>query len=574
MKNVRTSPKKSGLVLWLVLSLAACGGESGGSINTAPPAPGDPGDPDDPQPPAVVTPPDATTNHAFLTDHFSGSENCAACHDGLQDASGADVSIVADWQATMMANGSRDPLWRAKVASEVNRNPLLREEIESACARCHTPMAHVEAGFAAAHAALLDEGFLHPDNPLFDAAAEGISCTLCHQVSDGPTLGTDDGFSGNFQIPFAFGADRHAFGQYANPLTRPMINQVAFTPALSPHISGSEVCASCHNLATPVVDAQGNVTGQTFPEQMVYTEWEHSDFADTQSCQDCHMPSATGDVVISTRPVNGLPARPGFSRHAFVGGNTFMLDLLARNGRDLNISAVGFDRTIATTRALLGGSVSLALEGIQRVGDTLHFNVRLSNHSGHKFPTSFPSRRAWLHVRVTDDSGTTVFESGAINADGSVPGLDSDTNLASYEQHHEVIDSSRQVQSYETIMEDLDGNVTYTLLRAAAFRKDNRLLPAGMDKNSVPSTIRPRGNALADPDFAGGVDVVRYEVAGLAEAAYTIDVRLNFQSVGFNFISDLLLDDAEPRVALFRNLNEGALLRFEPITGVVASIDF
>ena len=251
-----------------------------------------------------------------------------------------------------------------------------------------------------------------------------------------------------------------------------------------------------------------------------------------------------------------------------------MLNMLASNSQELNIMATGFHRVIDETRGTLSGSVSLALESAERIGDALYFNVRLSNHSGHKFPTSFPSRRAWLHVTVKDALGNIAFESGAVNADGSIVGHAGDANLASYEQHYEVIDSDEQVQSYESVMEDLNGDVTYTLLRAATFRKDNRLLPAGMDKDDVSPSIQPRGRALADPDFVGGGDVVRYVVAGLADATYTIEASLNFQSVSYSFIQDLVSDDDEPRVALFRDLNERASLRFETITGVSTSINF
>jgi len=530
-------------------------------------------------PPPPVNPPtgieDSITQHAFTTDHFSGSQNCAFCHDGLSDATGDDVSIVVDWQATMMANSARDPLWRAKVASEVKRNPQLQDEIETTCGRCHVPMANVEAGFAGASATLFgDEGLLHPDNPLFDAANDGVSCTLCHQVEDLPSLGTDEGFSGNFSIPFSFGIDRLAFGQYDNPLRAPMQNQVAFTPTVSPHISSSELCATCHNLSTPVVDAQGNLTANLFPEQMVYTEWENSQFETTETCQDCHMLEATGNVTISTRPMNGLNARPDFSQHTFVGGNTYMLDILGQNAEALYITATGFDDAIAGTRDFLMSAASLTLDNITHAGNDLEFTVSLENLSGHKFPTGYPSRRAWLHVTIADASGSTVFESGAINSLGKITGLESDDNPTGFESHYDTITSADQVQSYETIMQDLDGNLTYTLLEAATYRKDNRLMPAGMDKSSVPSTIQPRGDAMTDPDFVGGSDEVHYQIGGLSSGSYTITAKLNYQTMAYGFGQDLFTDVSEPQVALFKDLDDNARLRFETISSDSGDIDF
>ena len=210
------------------------------------------------------------------------------------------------------------------------------------------------------------------------------------------------------------------------------------------------------------------------------------------------MLEAIGDVRISTRPMNGLAPRADFSQHAFVGANTYMLDILGQNKQELSITATGFDSVIAETRSFLSSAASLTLESIMRVGDDLDITARLSNLSGHKFPSAYPSRRAWLHVTISDSSGAIIFESGAIDAMGKIAGLESDTNPAGFEMHYDIITNADQVQSYETIMQNLEGDLTYTLLEAATYRKDNRLLPAGMDKSSVPSTIQPRGNAMPD----------------------------------------------------------------------------
>ena len=550
----------------MLVFLSACGGGGGSGSSTPVVTP-------PPVPPSVST--DSTTNHSFVTDHFIGSQNCSTCHDGLRDAGGADVSIVVDWQATMMANSGRDPLWRAKVASEVKRNPARQEEIEETCARCHVPMASVEAGFAGVSSTLFgDTGLLHPDNPLFDAANDGVSCTLCHQIEDSAVLGTDDGFSGQFSIGFDFGIDRELYGQYANPLTMPMRNNISFTPAASEHVSSSELCATCHNLSTPVLDAQGNFTSLLFPEQMVYTEWENSQFAATESCQDCHLPKVVGDMRISTRPMNGLAPRSNFAEHTFIGANTYMLDILGQNKQELNITANGFDTLVAETRSVLQGAASLSLENMIRVGDDLDFSVRLTNFSGHKFPSGYPSRRAWLHVTITDSTGVTVFESGAIDAMGKVAGMESDNNPAGFEPHYDIITSAGQVQSYETIMQNIDDELTYTLLEAASYRKDNRLLPAGMDKSSVPSTIQPRGDAMADADFIGGSDLVHYRISGLLAGTYSVEARLNYQTMSYGFGQDLFKDVDEPQVALFKTLNDGARLLFETISSETGNIDF
>ena len=76
------------------------------------------------------------TNFTHTT-HFSGSGNCVSCHDGLTDIKGDDVSIVSDWQASMMANSTKDPFWQAKVATELKRNSHLSSLIKDTCTECH-----------------------------------------------------------------------------------------------------------------------------------------------------------------------------------------------------------------------------------------------------------------------------------------------------------------------------------------------------------------------------------------------------------------------------------------------------
>ena len=97
-----------------------------------------------------------------------------------------------------------------------------------------------------------------------------------------------------------------------------------------------------------------------------------------------------------------------------------------------------------------------------------------------------------------------VFESGAVSADGSITGNDNDADPARYEPHYAALTSPDQVQIYEGIMLNSDGQVTTTLLRAARYIKDNRLLPAGFQPNAQQPAMDPRGDAAQDADFTRG----------------------------------------------------------------------
>jgi hypothetical protein len=114
-------------------------------------------------------------------------------------------------------------------------------------------------------------------------------------------------------------------------------------------------------------------------------------------------------------------------------------------------------------------------------GEPLNVALRVSNLAGHKLPTGFPSRRVWIHLKVVDASGATIFESGAPPPDGRISGNAADQDRASIEPNYRTITQDDQVQVYETVMANSDGEVTFTLLRAARYRKDNRLLPRGFD---------------------------------------------------------------------------------------------
>ena len=508
---------------------------------------------------------------SFTSAHFSGSQNCAQCHDGITDTgNGKDVSLVKAWSGTMMGNAAIDPLYLAKVASEVKRNPDFKEVIEAKCSRCHMPMAHVEAGFADDAVVMFGDGFLNPENPHYNAAKDSVSCTLCHQIKDTPQLGTVEGYSGKFVIAENFGTDRKSYGQYTNPKTGPMINSVAFTPTYSAHMDKSKLCATCHNLNTPVIDAQGSLNGDTFPEQAVYTEWEYSDFNRTKSCQDCHMPQTEGSVVISSR--GNVGPRSPFHQHQFIGANTYMLEILKNNRIKLGAAAdtAIFEESISNTRDFLKAAADVTIGSIITANGTLNFSVLVRNHSGHKFPTSLPSRRAWLHVKVTKTSDqTVVFESGALNSEGQIIGVDD--NAEGYEEHYKKIDESSEVQVYEPIMADTDGKMTYTFMKAARYLKDNRILPLGF-KSNAPDDVKPYGEAADDSDFVGGSDTVVYEVDNIPSGDYTIFVTLHYQTASYGFMQDLYRDAALTEVALMKVLNRNTQNHYETISTDSASV--
>lgn len=482
---------------------------------------------------------------SFATTDFSGPGICATCHTALKDETGADVSMPNMWRSTMMANAAKDPVWQAKVSSEVARLPQLKSDIEEKCTTCHMPMGKTQATTDNLPVAALGDGFYDPSHPLHEAAIDGVSCTLCHQVQDG-NLGQEMSFSGGYIVDTKTNVpDRPIFGPYEQPVAEQMQGISGYTPIYSTHIGTSEHCGTCHNLYTPFVDAEGKVAGE-FPEQTPYTEWEHSQYgAEKISCQSCHMPKAKGGVVISIIPGN-LDKRAPFYQHFFVGGNAFMTQMLADHAEDLGVTAEAAhlnDTRVRVIDQIQNQTAQLMIERFDTEGEVLTASLRVTSSTGHKFPTSFPTRRAWLHVTVSDSTGKVVFQSGQPKDDGTITGNAADIDPTTYEPHYDVITLEDQVQIYEPIMGDSDGTVTYTLLRAGQYLKDNRLLPEGAKKEQLPPDIAVYGKAAEDPNFISGSDVVTYRIPVKgAQGPFTIQAELLYQPLSYPFVQDLLKD--------------------------------
>jgi hypothetical protein len=225
-----------------------------------------------------------------------------------------------------------------------------------------------------------------------------------------------------------------------------------------------------------------------------------------------------------------------------------MVEMLRDHGAEMGVTAdaTHFDATAARAQTQLGRAAGLTVLDAVREADALTLRLQVSAMTGHKFPTSFPSRRAWLHVTVSDGVGKMIFESGKPQDSGAIAGNDADAAPETFEPHYDVITAPDQVQIYEPIMGDTDGTVTYTLLRAARYLKDNRILPAGADKAALPPDIGVYGEAEEDPNFAGAGDVVTYRVdLGGAQGPFTVTAELLYQPLSYRFVQDTLVDGGE-----------------------------
>lgn len=553
------------MVRWMLLAglLAGCKG-SFTPVDTGTPTPTDTDGPTspptetgdtDPPTPAPVGPeylalPASTSTE---THRFATSDTCESCHSNhssataMRDSDGNGVGMMDTWEATMMANSSRDPIWRAVVSAEVAATPGAADVIGVRCMTCHAPMASREAQMTGA--TLPTVATLSSGSDIGQLGLDGVSCTLCHQIDPGNFMG-EESWKGNYLLY----DDRTLYGPHTAPATT-LMEPSGWTPAFGDHMTDSRLCATCHTLITEALQPDGTPTGGSLVEQAPYLEMLNSS-SNQSSCQNCHLPPRADDESGISTYIARTPSGPDFSglnqrsmaRHVLVGGNSLVPELFATYHEILNprASVEAFEAKADDARFQLRNRTALLyLEGATRTGSQLTFDARIEPRTGHKFPTGIPLRRAWLSVTVTDGNGAEVFRSGAYDSRGRI--LDASGQVAAFEAaggpiepHHDTIDQPDQVQIYEAIMQDDAGQTTFLLLRGAGFEKDNRLLPVGWSSQFVDiDRIRPQG-VDGDNDYLTGSDVVHFDIdVGTAPGPFDVDVRLVYQTLSNRFAQEL-----------------------------------
>jgi hypothetical protein len=500
---------------------------------------------------------------ASAAELFPLAAECVECHDSIAATDGISYSFVNDWRNSTHAQSALDPYFMAVVRSETMMLPEASDLIQETCAGCHLPMADLSAQAVGSSRNFLDNAAV-PGHQLYNLYAEGTSCMICHQLNEVDTTGSlafldsrlfidlsTRGTDGGSSVRQLYGY--HEIGEAGQ---QPMLEAFGYRSAQSDAERKSSICKVCHTLYTDSFTVDGVPTGTKLPEQVPALEWLHSSLAD-QSCQSCHMPVVTDAGPLSNNGINGeVQGRIG--AHSFVGANSYLMELnnhafgpFESGIQDIN----GFLQTKTATLSLSGRrgptvagssdppdySVSSASSAAAASdANRLLLDVRIDSLTGHKFPTGFPSRRAWLHVVVFNETGAVIFESGAWNDTGMILDNDADLVVGSFEPHYQVIDAPGQVQIYESIMLDSEGMATTNLLQGLRFGKDNRLLPPGFDKQVVAADIAVIGEAFGDEDFVGGSDSVQYRIAVPTDSGkLTLEVELVYQAIGYRFLKNL-----------------------------------
>ncbi|MGZ8710534.1 MAG: hypothetical protein ACXW28_09930, partial [Thermoanaerobaculia bacterium] len=229
----------------------------------------------------------------------------------------------------------------------------------------------------------------------------------------------------------------------------------------------------------------------------------------------------------------------GFARHELLGMNAFLLEMFKQFNDILGVRKsdymTGTSDNLENTQSNLFEQARKRTANVAAdmsvTGRTLTANVTVTNLAGHRLPSGVGFRRAFVEFLVLetrDGRERVVWSSGRTNSVGVIvdgEGRPLDTELLAngrYQKHHEVITSDDQVQIYEELTKDSDGNFTTSFIRRDEDVKDNRLLPLGWTKEGPDPSLNgrflkatyPHGNAANDPDYRSGkgFDRVQYRI--------------------------------------------------------------
>lgn len=230
----------------------------------------------------------------------------------------------------------------------------------------------------------------------------------------------------------------------------------------------------------------------------------------------------------------------GFARHELLGMNGFLLQLFNQFNDILGVRKLDYmtGRSDALDRAMQNliqqaRTASANVSATMNVdGSNLTANVTVANLAGHRFPSGVGFRRLFIELLVLenqDERERVVWSSGRTNGVGVIvdgEGRPLPTEFFTgnaYQRHHQVITSDDQVQIYEELTKDAEGNFTTNFIRRDEEVKDNRLLPRGWTEQGPDPSLNgeflhstfPKGDAAADPDYrnGSGTDTVTYKLA-------------------------------------------------------------
>jgi len=441
---------------------------------------------------------------------------------------------------------------------------------------------------------------------------DGISCMACHQMLTNPTASgkyadkdNEKYFTGNFLTT----PEKRIFGPFADADTvpKPMQHAVDLTPGYGKQIKSSQLCGNCHNIILPVVNRAGQVFNGTqgLPnlagfEQSTELEWQNSVFGQPgskqfASCQACHMPhghngkklnfkianSQSADFPPTTESLDNkdinLKKVDPYARHTLHGLNVFLNQMFQQFPLILGFRQVDYETTDNVEPSLITNqysmnemankeTASVEIKKLEMSNDTINATVKVTNKTGHYFPSGVGFRRAFIELSVIAKDGSTLWASGRTNklgqlldgtSDKVLPGENPVANPKDYQPSYAQISKSNQVQIYQEVILDEEKNITTSFIRRFQHVKDNRIRPQGYDPKfftNNPSTYVQQlgelhGSVKDDPYYSDpnltGADEVDYKIKLSKDVMAKVDhvqATLYYQSIPPSYLQERFRD--------------------------------
>lgn len=432
------------------------------------------------------------------------ADTCASCH----------PHQAAEWRGSIMHYGAVSPVFNAfeLTVRQLSDGAVAPDapagNQANFCVGCHSPTGDYN-GELPDYYADEDRTEINVEGggaaPLVDnlspVAAEGLTCTFCHSITDLDTQHslTGDGI-GNRSLEFK------PSGTVSGPLDDP--DSISFHDAVSdPLFKSSRLCGSCHDVRLHQADVIGQevgapgteFAGQPFQRlENLFTEWETGPYNSTDNptgrvveCQDCHMSLypltdpgcyAQQAVAFSTAGGREIPIGPVDRRHALHAFTAVSIPMFAE--ADPRFPHVDSDETlsyVAESSAACGddaqrvidyplGQHQRRVQLLERActldfgpqtdalltaeDDHIRIEVIAENvGAGHHVPAGFSQEReVWVEITVEDDDGL-IYRSGY---------LEDSAHPATYESEPDGRLNDEDLHHQEFTFEDVGAIAAFT----------------------------------------------------------------------------------------------------------------
>lgn len=361
-----------------------------------------------------------TSNGKFIPQHALQNDNyCKECH----------ADAHAGWAASAHRFSSfNNPAYLASVRKtrsfSMDREGSVRRS--RWCAGCHDPVPFFSGEFD-------DPNFDDVNNP---TAHAGITCTSCHAITNINSQRGNADYTIEEPLHYPFAYSQNNILQWLNRQlvkAKPSFHKKTF---LKPFHQEPEFCATCHKVHLPEeLNDYKWLRGQNHFDSYHLSgvsghgarSFYYPDQAKTD-CNQCHMPLQQSDDFAAQR--FDRAEQRSIHDHFFVGANTALPHWrgdrksverhqeLLRDCARVDIFGLREDGRIeGKLTAPLRPDIPVLRPGKSYLLDTVIRTLTLGHHLTEG---TADSNELWLHIRVTDENGAVIGESGQMQEDGTV----------------------------------------------------------------------------------------------------------------------------------------------------------